>query len=202
MNARSPLLFVLFLCTCVRAQTTADFMLEADDEGVRIYVREEANGDMTVRANTRARAQVPGVRAILNDAAAYPQWVHRCDAAYIVEGGTRNNYVFVSGIDMPFPFRDKEVVARVLQQTGANGQYIRTITAEPGAIPPTKGRDRQVTYFGEWRVTPLSPTEVEVQVTVRTDAGSGLPSWLRKEILTGGPARTMVNLRKRVEAAR
>ncbi len=196
------MLLLLLLSTCVRAQAPSDFVLEANADGVKIFVREEPNGDMTVRATTKARAQVPEVRAILDDAVAYPQWVHRCDAAYILEGGAADDYVFVSGIDMPFPFRDKEVVARVLQHTDVNGQYTRTITAEPGAIPPNKGRDRQTTYFGEWRVTPLSPTQVVVEVTVRTDAGAGLPNWLRKEILTGGPARTMVNLRQRVEAAR
>ncbi len=196
------LLFVAFLSTCVRAQSEPGFVLESEEDGVKVYVREETNGDMTVRALTRARAQVPGVQAVLDNAPAYPEWVHRCDAAYVVAGGKANNYVFVSGIDMPFPFRDKEVVARVQQRTEADGQYTRTITAEPAAIPPTQGRDRQINYQGEWRVTPLSATQVEVQVTVRTDAGSGLPTWLRKEIMTGGPSKTIANLRRRLEQAR
>ena len=202
MKPLLSILFVLLLGTCVRAQTDDGFVLESEEDGVKAYIREESNGDMTVLVRTQARAQVQGVREVLNDAAGYSQWVHRCDGAYVVEGGTTNNYVFVSGIDMPFPFRDKEVVARVLQHTAQDGQYTRTITAEPDAIPPTKGRDRQTIYLGEWLVTPLSGSEVEVQVTVRTDAGSGLPNWLRKEIMTGGPLKTIINLRRRVEQAR
>lgn len=166
---------------------------------MKIYVREEANGDLSVKAVTRARAQVQGVRQVLDDAPNYPEWVHRCDGAYIVDGGDLDDYVFVSGIDMPFPFRDKEVVARVEQGTDRSGILTRTITASPAAIPATKGRDRQEVYSGEWVITPLADGKVEIQCTVRTDAGAGLPAWLRKEIITGGPVKTIANLRRRLE---
>jgi hypothetical protein len=183
----------------VYAQSSPDFELRSDEDGVRIYTREETDGQLSVRVQTRARTQVQRVRETLDAAGAYAEWVHRCDGAYIVSGGTADDYIFVSGIDMPFPFSDKEVVARIQQYQTTDGVYVRTITGDPTAVPNDRGRDRPAVYLGEWRVTPLAGGQVELMCTVRTDAGAGLPSWLRKEILTGGPARTIANLRRRLE---
>lgn len=203
-------LLFLLVCTCgpalmtLRAQATQDdvgYTLEREENGVMVYVREETNGDMSVRIMTAAGTQVQRVLEVLDDAPRYPQWVHRCDGAYVVEGGTAENYVFVSGIDMPFPFRDKQVVARIEQELDGQGVLTRTITAEPGAIPQSDDRDRLTVYRGEWVVTPKPSGGVDLQCTVRTDAGAGLPNWLRKDILCGGPVKTMVNLRERLEAA-
>ena len=200
---------LLFLCTCgpalpkLIAQATQDnggYLLEREEDGVSVYVREESNGDMSVRVTTAAGTQVQRVREVLDDAPRYPQWVHRCDEAYVVDGGGPDNYVFVSGIDMPFPFRDKQVVARIDQVLDGQGVLRRTITAEPSAIPSSDDRDRLTVYRGEWVVSPHSGG-VTLQCTVRTDAGAGLPNWLRKDILCGGPMKTMVNLRERLEAA-
>ena len=200
------LLSFLLLCTCGPAHLSAqdgkdDFVLDADDGGVQVYVRQETNGEMSVRVMTRARTQVQAVRAVLDDPAGYPDWVHRCDGAYIVEGGKADDYIFVSGIDMPFPFGDKEVVARVTQRVDDRGVLTRTIAGSPEAIPATQGRDRPTVYDGEWVVSPQTDGTVLLQVTVRTDAGSGLPIWLRKEIMTGGPVKTVTNLRRKLEAA-
>ena len=204
---RLTLLACLLLCTCgpaplfAQADVEPAFVLDADDGDVRVYVRQELNGEMSVRVITRARTQVQTVRAVLDDAASYPEWVHRCDGAYIVEGGRADDYLFVSGIDMPFPFGDKEIVARVVQKMDGAGVLTRTITGSPRAIPATQGRDRPTVYDGEWVVSPQSDGTVLLQVTVRTDAGTGLPNWLRKEIMTGGPVKTVTNLRRRLEAA-
>lgn len=197
------LLCSLLLFTATTLGQTGGFELESDDDDVRVYVRQEGNDDMSVRVVTTVRAGIEEVRAVLDDAPNYPEWVHRCEAAYRVTGGTDDAYLFVSAIDLPFPFRDKEVVARIRQWMDAEGTLHRTITAEPGAIAPTDGKERMEVYLGEWLVTPASTDGLlTLQCTVRTDAGSGLPAWLRKEILTGGPARTMANLRRRLEAAR
>ncbi|NJB85522.1 hypothetical protein GGR26_001267 [Lewinella marina] len=192
--------FLLVLGTGVRAQSADGFSLESEEDGVRVYIRTEDNDEMSVRVVTRTTAELRRVRATLDDAESYPEWVHRCDGAYIVPGGTANDYLYVSGIDLPFPFRDKEVVARVQQTVGPQSVFRRTIRAEPTAVPPNAGRDRLQVYFGEWVVRPLSRGVVELQCTVRTDAGAGLPGWLRREILTNGPAKTVSNLRDRLEA--
>lgn len=193
-------MFFLLLCTCVRAQVDEGFVLQAEEEGVRIYTREGSGGVLSVRTITRARTRVQAVKEVLDDAAKYPEWVHRCDTAYAIGGG--DDFIFVSGIDMPFPFTDKQVVARVRQHIDDRGVFRRTITASPDAIPDDGERDRQRNYFGEWEIRPLTNGMVELQCTVKTDAGSGLPGWLRREILTGGPMKTLHNLKRRLEAAR
>lgn len=111
-----------------------------------------------------------------------------------------SDYLFISRIDMPFPFTDKVVVAGVKQWIDADGRLLRNIVAQPKAIPNENDEERLSVYRGEWVVTPDAANHsVQVSCTVRTDAGSGLPNWVRREILTGGPVKTMINLRKRLE---
>lgn len=198
------LLLIAILCATgtLTGQAERDgFLLQSEADGISVWVREEAGGDMSVRVTTAARVGVKEVMAVLDDAAAYPEWVHRCSDARRLPGGADDNYVYFSSIDLPFPFRDKEVVARIRQWIDPAGTLHRTITAEPEALPPAEGRERMTVYSGEWLVRP-DDDSVMLQCTVRTDAGAGLPGWLRREILTGGPARTMANLRQRLEAAR
>lgn len=200
MQLSAIFLFTLLVCTCVRAQKDDGFVLQAEEEGVKIFTRDGQDGVMQVRTRTRARTRVQRVREVLDDAGRYPEWVHRCDTAYTL--GSGNEFIFVSGIDMPWPFTDKEVVARVRQHVNAQGVFTRTIVAEPDAVPNDGSRDRQHNYHGQWRVSPLPNGYVLLECTVTTDAGAGLPGWLRKEILTGGPMQTLQNLRRRLELAR
>ena len=198
----SFLFFLAMALTCVPAKLACqDFVLQGEENGVSVYTRAEEDGQLSVRVETEIASTVPRVKATLDDAERYAEWVHRCDGAYIVEGGQADSYLFVSGIDMPFPFGDKEVVARIQQHVRPDGSLVRLIVGDAEAVPAS-GRDRPGVYEGEWVVTPLTGHGVSIRVTVRTDAGAGLPLWLRKEVMTGGPVKTVINLRRRLEAAR
>lgn len=181
-------------------QKSDDFTLEADEEGVAVYVRPENEGQMSVRVIASAAATVTDVRRIIDDAPRYPDWVHRCSEAYVLAGGTPNAYTYYSRLNLPFPLSDREVVAAITQSVDpASGVLTRRITSTPDAMPPTKGCQREAVYEAEWIITPLQAGGVSIQCTVRTAAGSGLPNWLRREIMTGGPVKTVRNLVARVE---
>lgn len=200
------LLAIIFASTQVPgklAGQSTEWSLEVEEDGVQVYVRPEAGSDMSVRVVTTATTTVAAVKQVLDDAPAYPEWVHRCEEAYVAPGGQPDNYIYYSHIDMPFPFQDKEVVARIYQTTDpSTGVLTRNISAEPEALPETKGRDRLTAYEAVWTLTPKPNDQVEIICQVRTSAGSGLPMWLRKEIMTGGPAQTVANLKARLEKGR
>ena len=197
--------FVLLWALALPAQEAADFRLHHDEDGVRVYLREEANGDISVRVETEAEATVAAARRVLDEVDDYPYWVHRCSRATVLPGGTERTFVYQSIVDLPFPFRDREVVARIEQQTSADGRrFTRHITSVPDEIPATAGVERMRVYEADWVVEALEKGgaagagSIVLRCTVRTDAGGGLPGWLRREVVTGGPAKTMVNLRDRL----
>ncbi|OAV44931.1 hypothetical protein [Lewinella sp. 4G2] len=196
-----PVLLIFALSQVPGKGQAQNWTLEHDEDGVKVYVRPEANEDMSVRVETSTSRSVADVQAVIDEVGTYPEWVHRCGEAYRVDGGSDDNYVYYSLIDMPFPFSDKEVVARINQSIDAEtGTLTRVISSEPEAVPPVKGRDRLATYEAEWKVSPTADGRVSIICTCRTAAGAGLPNWLRKEIMTGGPAKTVANLVERLEA--
>lgn len=197
------LLFIVFLAgPQVRGagQDSDDFTLEATDEGVAVFIRPEADGQLSVRVRAEASASVAAVQAVIDAPAAYPAWVHRCAEAYVLPGGTPAAYTYYSRLDLPFPLADREVVAAIVQSVDAHtGILTRRISATPDALPANRGCHREAVYEAEWLLTPLPAGRVHIQCTVRTAAGAGLPRWVRKEIMTGGPVKTVKNLVKRVE---
>ena len=181
--------------TAIQTTPEAEFQLELEKDGVKVYVRTEAGDAITVRVDAVAASTPERVKTVLDNAPGYPDWVHRCAEAYVLPGGSTDDYVYFSLVDMPFPFSDKEVVARIHQRWNADRTTLtRTIVAEPSAIPPHDGRHRLESYDAEWTITREANGYVSISCVCTTTAGSGLPNWLRKDILTGGPAKTMRNL--------
>ncbi|MEM9527227.1 MAG: hypothetical protein AAGA31_11495, partial [Bacteroidota bacterium] len=176
------------------------FMLKTSEANVKVYIRQESNDDLSVRVTTTANVKVSDVRAVLDYAEAYPEWVHRCKEAFILPGGTASEYTYCSRVKLPFPFQDREVVASIAQSIDhSTGVLARKISCTPDKLPPTKGYNRETVYESLWLVTPNEGGGVHLSCTVRTAAGSGLPKWLREEIMTGGPVKTIKNLVARLE---
>lgn len=197
------LLLVLWALTLVQGdvQGQGEFELRTAEGGVKVYVRSEVNDEMSVRVTTSAKATVGQALSTIDDAPQYPEWVHRCAEAYVLPGGDANAYTYYSRIDMPFPFGDREVVGTISQTIDPEtGVLTRTIQADPEAIPPNKGVDRIGVYSAVWIIAPKPEGGIDISCTVRTAAGAGLPNWLRKEVMTGGPAKTVRNLVARLEA--
>lgn len=172
----------------------------ASEDSIEVFARKESNGDMTIKIVCWAGTRVETIRNTLNATDKYPEWVYRCDSAYTLDATPDGSFTFVSKVDMPFPFRDREVVARVKQNIDANGILVRTIRSTPDRIPPNKGILRQQVYTSTWRAEPQPDERVKLTCTVRTDAGSGLPGWIRREIMASGPLRTIRKLRSRLNA--
>jgi len=182
-------------------QPEAGFELVTELDDVKVHVRPEAGEDLSIRVSTEAETTVADLRVILDDAAGYPLWVHRCEEAYLLPGATEEGFTYYSRINLPFPFSDREVVAAITQSVDPEtGVFVRHIHSRPDAVPPTKGAQRIRIYDAVWTLAPLPDGLVAISCQVRTAAGAGLPAWIRKEIMTGGPAKTVGNLVRLVQA--
>ena len=198
-------LFILFALSQVPgwAQEQSNWQLELEEGDVRVYLKAEEGADMSVRVTTTTASTAAQVKSVIDAVESYPEWVHRCAEAYRVPGGTPDEYVYYSRINLPFPFSDREVVARITQTWDASTRTLsRSISAEPDAVVRNDNYNRMEAYEAEWKITDLPDGRVSITCICRTAAGAGLPAWLRKDILAGGPAQTMQNLVDRLAARR
>ena len=175
----------------------AEWRLEGEESGISVYTRlvDSEGKMMAVRVVTEVPTTLQKVMKYLDEPKTYPDWVHRCAEARKFKARDANNYYYSSCVDLPFPFKDREVVARINQRVDlVAGTLHREITSTPDEIPPTDGYDRVRTYRATYTVKPVGAGKLRIECIVHTDAGSGLPNWLRREIMTGGPVKSLTNL--------
>ncbi len=189
----SCLLFALTLSLSAQ-QTNVVWKLTKEDDRLKIYTAESGE-NILVKIEMNVAASVDKIMMFVSDADSYATWIHRCESAKRLKTVSATQYYYYSHINLPIPFSDRDVVALVKEKKDpATGSVQRSIVAVPGYIPENKGIQRIKQYDSSWRLTPLPSGLTYVECIVESDAGSGLPGWLRTQIMTGAPAKTMHNL--------
>jgi hypothetical protein len=122
---RILLLILIWAGTQVQAnaQQEQGFVLQTAEDNISVWFRSEWNDDITVRVVVKTLTTVGVVRAVFDNAPAYPHWVHRCEDAYILPGGIADAYTYYSRVSLPFPFSDRKLPRPLLALGGISDYY-------------------------------------------------------------------------------
>ncbi len=171
--------------------------LRRDRDGIQVYTRKIAGSPFdAVLATTR----VPGVTlstlvALLQDAGSCPRWADRCVASHRVETVSETEYFVYSHYDLPFPAKDRDILAHVSwQQDRASLETTMTNTATAGILPPVSDMVRITDAEIHWRFRPVGGGAVEITNEAHIDPGSSLPGWVTNLLLVDTPWQTMQGL--------
>ena len=198
MNKHSTkiLFFILTIATTQHQLFAAEnaWELKRDRDGIQVYTRSvEGSPYDAVRSETIVEnVRLSSLVALIVDAEACPRWADRCAESFVVEQVSDVEAFVYTHNDMPFPVKDRDVVAHVNWTQDADTLVVEMSSqAVLGRYEEVRGRLRLQDANAKWRFEPLADGQVRVINEAHIDPGSSLPGWVINMLLVDAPFETM-----------
>lgn len=189
------LLCVVLLCVCTQLQAAdGAWELRRDRDGIQVFTRSVEGSPYDA---VRTTAHMEGVRlaslvALIEDAAACADWADRCAESYLVEQLSETESLVYTHNDMPFPVKDRDVVAHVRWTQDGNTHTVQmNSSATVGRMEEVRGRLRLTEAEASWTFEPQADGSVQVSNEAHINPGSALPGWITNILLVDAPFETM-----------
>jgi len=173
-----------------------EWELRRDRDGIQVYTRSvEGSPHKAVRTVTVLHAvNLASLVALIEDAAACPDWADRCAESYLHERLSETESLVYTHNDMPFPVKDRDVLARVRWvQNPDTFEVAMTSSATEGILDKVRGRLRLTKAEAKWNFAPQADGSVLISNEVHLDPGSSLPGWVTNMLLVDAPFETMAS---------
>ena len=191
--------FLLFLSFGnLIASEQEDWSLSIQQDGIEVYTKKVAGSRFDAfKATTMISAEYERVKEVILDYPNYPKWYQDYKKGEILERLSQDKIVVHSIIDAPFPIKDRDSVNRVsVQQTD---EHIKvTLESAPTFIPHNNKQIRMTVSSGRWTLEKVG-NQTRVTIEYHADPEIPVPSWLSKRYVVQGPAKSLSNLKKRLQ---
>ena len=191
--------FLLFLsCGNLIASEQEDWSLSIQQDGIEVYTKKVAGSRIDAfKATTMISAEYERVKEVILDYPNYPKWYQDYKKGEILERLSQDIIVVRFVIDAPFPIKDRDSVNRVsVQQTD---EHIKvTLESAPTYIPHNNKQIRMTVSSGRWTLE-KEGNQTRVTIEYHADPEIPVPSWLSKRYVVQGPAKSLSNLKKRLQ---
>lgn len=181
------------MVTTVEAQETS-WELKKDSEGIQVFTRDVAGSPYKEVKSVGRISQVSlaSLVAVIEDVEACPRWADKCAESYVVDRVSATESLVYTHNDMPFPVKDRDVVAKVVwSQDPASLQVTMQSEAVSGGVDEVRGRLRLREANAIWQFTPQSDGSIEVANQAHINPGSSIPGWVTNMLLVDTPFETM-----------
>lgn len=205
MNRR----FAYLLCLLVAGTAAPLFAAEPegqwtqidDDEGIRTWQLERPGQDLPgFRGQTVIDAPTSAIRAVIQEVARHPEWMHNCVDAKLIEQSSPDHAVVYNRTGAPWPVWDRDVVLDTNFALSADGSVL-TLTfrnTDPKRHPVPEKTVRMPRLVGFYKMEQLAPSKTKVTYQVEADVGGSLPRWFADRVAKDMPFKTLSRLRARV----
>lgn len=197
------ILKVLFGVTILNSvfllQVESEWELRKERNDIRIYTRKvEGYKIQEVKGVTEIEASPERILKVLRDVEGYPEWIHSCVTAEVLQRSGDDKIIFYSVIKVPWPATDRDMVQKmeIEHQQGSIQTHIVSI---PELLPEKKGLIRMPVSNGGWKLIDRDNGTTLVEMQFLNDAGGSLPGWLVNMLLTESPFQTMSGLKVQVK---
>ena len=208
--AKVSRLLLCLLAFPVQAQISGvDYNWEEkrDAEGIKIYTSDVAHSPFrAVRGEMKVTGTIAGLVALVDDLPNCPNWADLCKESILVKLlSPTEQYVYVYN-DIPFPVKDRDVVAHVQWQRDEESgrvsmQSVATSSEQSQALrAKTKKAVRLTNAVSQWHFTPLDDGKVLVEIFAHIDPDGPTPAWITNLMLVDSPFKTMKNMREIIQS--
>ena len=191
--------FLLFLsCSNVTASEQEDWSLRIQQDGIKVYTKKIAGSRIDAfKATTMISAKYERVKEVILDYPNYPKWYQDYKTGEILEQLNQDKIIVRFVIDAPFPIKDRDSVNRVSVQQSDEHIKVRLESA-PTFIPPNNKQIRMTVSSGRWTLE-KEGNQTRVTLEYHADPEIPVPSWVSNRYVVQGPAKSLSNLKKRLQ---
>ena len=181
----------------------AAWKVRRDRDGIEVSVRPvQGSPHAQIRARMVLDVSVASIVALLRDKDACGDWIAYCAEARVLERFGKRQALSYTWTDMPWPIRDRDVVARVyLERDAASGVVRFSADADPEALPEESGRIRLRHASTRWVLTPTDEG-IDIELRTHVDPASAVPAWILNSLIVDAPHGTLSRMRNLLQSGR
>ena len=205
---RNSFLLCLTLFACMTSFTQAfsqssgleDWELVKEKGDLKVYTRKSPDSDIKeLRIITTMKAPIHDFIDALNDADSYKTWVYKCESSRLVQKVSDSELYYQVETDFPFPFSNRDLVARTIQKFDDSGIFYSDTVATPDKQPEEKGVVRISLFESHWKVIPQNDGSVYIDYNSKVDPAGYIPQWIVNLGIHVGPIKSMERFTQFVE---
>lgn len=170
--------------------------LKKEKDGIKVYL---ASSDDTkikkFKVETFVKATPQEIANAVVDLDNNYKWFLNVKKAKLLKRLGPKEFVFKQIIEVPFPFKDREVITYCGVQNLAGGVIRIDLKENNTFIPKTEEYVRMTISRGYWLLTP-SGHGTSVEYSFLADPGGNIPPWLANKFIVGNPIKTINGLRE------
>jgi hypothetical protein len=187
----------LFLYVAVFSQD--GWELSKDEDGIRIYTRQRENSRLlSYRIETEVAGSLDAVYQQVIDFQENKKYLERIDSLVVLEKDRDNEILVYMLFKVPWPFRDRDFVNRMLINMRGD-----TITMEsspaPGKMPPRDGVLRIKEFSEQWVLAGKADNRTILSLQGHADPGGSLPDWVINLFVVNEPHALVRGIKREVE---
>ncbi len=191
-------LFIIFysLSLSLLAQ---DWELEADKNGVKVYTRKlEGYPVKEFKAEAVLLISYEKLKLAVVDFENYKYWYDHCQDARLLEHNEDGSSVNVIEVEMPFPFKNRDMVSKLTKEESVN-EIVISFIQEEGILAPREEFVRMTVAYGKWKLTRLGNNKTAIVHQFVGDPGGNIPTSIVNMFIVDGPINTLSQLKDYVQ---
>ena len=188
--------FILIALISINTFSQTAWELKKEKDGIKVYL---ANSDDTkikkFKVETFVMASPREIATAVVDLENNYKWFANVEKAELIDQLGKDKFVFKQIIQVPIPFKNREVVATSTVSYLPNGVVRIDLKEDPYIIPENKAYVRMPISRGYWNLIP-SGEGTEVEYSFLSDPAGDIPAWLANQFIVSSPLKTIKSLRQ------
>ncbi|MGL1887434.1 MAG: START domain-containing protein [Reichenbachiella sp.] len=191
-------LFIIVYCLSL-SLFAQDWELEADKENIKVYTRKlEVYPVKEFKAEVVFPISYEKLKLAVEDFENYKHWYDHCEDARLLKRNEDGSSVSVIEVEMPFPFKNRDMVSRLTKEESAD-EIVISFKQVTGILEPREKYVRMPVAIGKWKLTRLENNKTAVIHQFVGDPAGNIPTSIVNMFIVDGPMNTLSQLRDYIE---
>jgi len=190
---------ILCFISLLKAEPKDDWVLEIEQEGVRVYTQlDETSPYKQIKVTTTINAPMEKVMEILMAFSKYKLWMFHVTESYLVNQLNSDTYYVFTLEDAAWPMQDRYQVSRIEHKQSSDESSLH-FKSVPDYIEKRVDAIQIKQYEGYWEVRDRPNHQCTLEYFLIQNPGGHVPPWLSNFHAVENPYRSVIKLKELAE---